>query len=272
MNIQQSSIKSYAKNISSAILLSSLGANAFAQATFLIWPIYPNIESNEKATAIWLENTGKSDAMVQVRAFKWNQKDFKDDYEVQTEIIPSPPVAKIKAGEKYMLRITRSIVPTPNTEQAYRIIVDELPIKLSQDSAADNSTVSFQMRYSIPLFSYGKGIGSGLTADSAKENQKNMLAQPILTFWTEKNNNGQTELYIKNTGLKFARITGIRLNNNNDVLENNNLALGYVLANSSMRFSLSPEFAQKVSQAQLLYTTDSSGSGQKRIEIKRAEQ
>ncbi|EXB24414.1 csuC domain protein, partial [Acinetobacter baumannii 1440422] len=37
-----------------------------AQATFLIWPIYPKIEANEKATAVWLQNTGKTDAMVQI--------------------------------------------------------------------------------------------------------------------------------------------------------------------------------------------------------------
>lgn len=34
-----------------------------AQATFLIWPIYPKIEANEKATAVWLQNT--------VRPMQW---------------------------------------------------------------------------------------------------------------------------------------------------------------------------------------------------------
>ena len=45
--------------------------------------------------------------MVQIRVFKWSQNGLKDDYSEQSEIIPSPPVAKIKAGEKHMLRLTK---------------------------------------------------------------------------------------------------------------------------------------------------------------------
>lgn len=64
----------------------SLVTPVMAQATFLIWPIYPKIEANEKATAVWLQNTGKTDAMVQIRVFKWNQDGLKDNYSEQSEI------------------------------------------------------------------------------------------------------------------------------------------------------------------------------------------
>ncbi len=53
------------------------------------------------------KNTGKTDAMVQIRVFKWNQDGLKDNYSEQSEIIPSPPVAKIKAGEKHMLSLNQ---------------------------------------------------------------------------------------------------------------------------------------------------------------------
>ncbi|RDF55032.1 molecular chaperone, partial [Acinetobacter baumannii] len=100
----------------------SLVTPVMAQATFLIWPIYPKIEANEKATAVWLQNTGKTDAMVQIRVFKWNQDGLKDNYSEQSEIIPSPPVAKIKAGEKHMLRLTKSANLPDGKEQSYRLI------------------------------------------------------------------------------------------------------------------------------------------------------
>jgi len=181
---------------------------------------------------------------------------------------PSPPVARIKAGEKYMLRLTRSVDVPADTEQSYRIILDELPIQLDQDAATERSTVSFQMRYSIPLFSYGKGLGSGLTAESVKANEKNKRAQPILNFWTEKNAEGQTELYIQNTGLKYARITGIRFTEKNTETNKDNVSLGYILANSTMKFALPAVLSQQVSQAKLLYSTDSSGAGSKTIMLK----
>ena len=78
------------------------------------------IEANEKATAVWLQNTGKTDAMVQIRVFKWNQDGLKDNYSEQSEIIPSPPVAKIKAGEKHMLRLTKA--PTCQMAKSSHIV------------------------------------------------------------------------------------------------------------------------------------------------------
>ena len=67
------------------------------------------------------------------------------------------------------------------------------------------------MRYSIPLFSYGKGLGSGLTELSQKTNAKNPLAKPILSWWVKNNEQGKPELYIQNTGSKFSRLSGIKL-------------------------------------------------------------
>lgn len=242
-----------------------------AQATFLIWPIYPKIEANEKATAVWLENTGQSDAMIQVRVFKWDQHNFQDNYAEQNEVIPSPPIAKIKVGEKHMLRLTRAVQTPDGQEIAYRVIVDELPIKLNQKAEQDNSTVSFQMRYSIPLFTYGNQIGSGLTQESQKLNAKNNLAKPILTWWVKNNAQNKAELYIKNDGLKFARLSGIKTSTNAQQMAFGNMAFGYVLAQSTMKFDIDQKIAKQLAQQTTLYAVDSSGVQQETIEMKRGE-
>ena len=120
---------------------------------------------------------------------------LKDNYSEQSEIIPSPPVAKIKAGEAYA-SLNQSANLPDGKEQSYRLIVDELPIRLSDGNEQDASKVSFQMRYSIPLFAYGKGIGSGLTEESQKLMQ-NALAKPVLQWSVRNNQQGQSELYLK---------------------------------------------------------------------------
>jgi fimbrial chaperone protein len=250
-------------------MLSLLGsATACAQATFLIWPIYPKIEAQEKATAVWLENTGKDDAMVQIRVFKWQQQHYQDQYQAQNEVIPSPPIAKIKAGEKYMLRLTRPAAAPDHSEIAYRIIVDELPIQLNSPQAT-LPKVNFQMRYSIPLFSYGQGLGSGLTEASLAENRQNQLAQPILSYWLESDGNGKTQLYIQNKGLKFARLTGVQLQHGAPQINFENIAFGYILSNSTMHFDLSQTEAEKLRKAEKLYGQDSSGSSVQLIEIQK---
>ncbi|WPP68912.1 fimbria/pilus periplasmic chaperone [Acinetobacter pittii] len=249
----------------SAVLIAS---PVFAQATFLIWPIYPKIESQEKATAIWLQNTGKSDAMIQVRVFEWTQELYKDQYAEQNKIIPSPPVAKIKAGEKHMLRLTKAENATDGKEQAYRIIVDELPIKLSEDEAKTASKVNFQMRYSIPLFVYGKEIGSGLNELSQKLNEKNPSAKPILTWWVNKNPQGKAELFIKNSGQKFTRLSGIKLKPEATQVAFDNASFGYVLAQSTMKFEIDIKHFDSIKQRHVLYAVDSSGSKSQVIEMK----
>ena len=271
MDTKPQSRRFYTGKVFLVFVLMAICRHIFAQATFLIWPIYPNIESNEKATAVWLENTGKSEALIQVRVFKWDQQQYKDNYEIQSEIIPSPPVVKIKAGTKNMLRLTR-IMPAPlNTEQAYRVIVDELPIQL-ENTSSQNIAVNFQIRYSIPLFSYGQGMGSGLTDASIIANAKNPLAQPNLSYWTEKNKDGEATLYIKNTGSKFARISEIRMHEKSDPLNFNYVPLGYILANSTMTFHLSSQLAERIQNSSQLYAVDSSGAALKVILLKRVGQ
>jgi fimbrial chaperone protein len=252
-----------------AITVVMITSPVFAQATFLIWPIYPKIEADEKAAAVWLENTGKSDAMVQIRVFKWEQNNQQDHYTEQNEIIPSPPVTKIKAGEKHMLRLTKATHLADGNENAYRIIVDELPVKLNSDTEKNASTVSFQMRYSIPLFVYGKGLGSGLTDASQKENAKNPLSKPQLSWWIKNNEQGKPELYIKNMGAKFSRLSGIKLTPTSEQMAFEKTAFGYVLARSTMKFDLDDSLLKKLSHQGPLYGVDSSGIQQELIEIKK---
>jgi len=249
----------------------SLVTPVMAQATFLIWPIYPKIEASEKATAVWLQNTGKSDAMVQIRVFKWNQDGLKDNYGEQLEIIPSPPVAKIKAGEKHMLRLTKSANLPDGKEQSYRLIVDELPIRLSDGNEQDASKVNFQMRYSIPLFAYGKGLGSGLTEESQKINAKNALAKPVLQWSVHNGENGQSELYLKNSGQKFARLSAVKTSKTANNIALGKAAFGYVLSNSTVKFAIDKSTANELLKSSTLYGVDSSGVKQELIEIAKME-
>ncbi|ENX36222.1 hypothetical protein F889_00381 [Acinetobacter colistiniresistens] len=251
------------------VTVSLSSSFAAAQATFLIWPIYPKIESNDKAVAVWLQNTGKTDAMVQIRVFKWEQNNFKDDYHEQNEVIASPPVAKIKAGEKHMLRLTKAGQQPDGKEIAYRIIVDELPVNLNAADDAKASKVNFQMRYSIPLFVYGKGLGSGLTEETQKLNAKNSAAKPILSWHTQKNAQGKVELFLKNEGQKFARLSAIKLSKDSKETALGKAAFGYVLPNSAMKFDIDPTIARELSRISVIYGLDSSGVSKEIIEIKR---
>jgi fimbrial chaperone protein len=222
---------------------------SYSQANFLIWPIYPVIENNQKAVPVWLENVGDSPAVVQVRVFKWTQNQYKEQFSTQQEIIGSPPIVKIPAGTKQMIRLTQA-VPTPDLkENAYRVIVDELPVTI--DNELDNSRVNFKMRYSIPLFTYGKGIGSGAGLETKKLNSKNPLAKPILT-WSFTQVQGKEVLEIKNIGAMSARISEFKIGDKLFKAQAENNAYGYVLPNSIIHFSLSTELKNNINKTNTL--------------------
>ncbi|MCE6981864.1 molecular chaperone, partial [Pseudomonas frederiksbergensis] len=109
-----------------------------AATSVLIWPIDPVLEANQKAGALWLENRGDAPANLQVRVFAWRQGEFDDQYQAQREIIGSPPVANIAPGQKQLIRLTRTGNSPVGQEQAYRIIIDEIPPALPAVASADN--------------------------------------------------------------------------------------------------------------------------------------
>jgi len=133
---------------------------AWAATSVLIWPIDPVLEADQKAGALWLENRGTTAANLQVRVFAWRQGDYQEQFQAQREIIGSPPVASIGPGQRQLIRLTRT-APTPvGQEQAYRIIIDEIPPAIPVDKAEPGTTaaIRLQMRYSVPLFVYGEGL------------------------------------------------------------------------------------------------------------------
>lgn len=245
-------IRNYLKKIF-MLLIFFLGLNQiiFAQANFLIWPIYPVIESSEKATPVWLENTGKDSAMVQIRVFKWSQSNGEDEYENQQEIIASPPIVKIEGEVKQMIRLSRSSVSLADEkEHTYRIIIDELPFNSEQNK--EISQVSLKMRYSLPFFVYGKGLGSGKSEQTVKINEKNPRAKSILN-WSIHSQDNKNYLQIENTGLLTARISGFKINDQNFKSLTESSSFGYVLPGKAYNFELSSDIKQLLDRQKELY-------------------
>ena len=97
---------------------------------------------------------------MQIRVLGWQQTGGKDDYRNQSDVVASPPVATILPGKRQLIRL----ITDPGRRRArtaYRILVDEVPIKDKDGAAPDKGAqmgLKFQMRYSVPLFVSGKGV------------------------------------------------------------------------------------------------------------------
>lgn len=215
---------------------------AYAASSILLWPINPVLEADQTATSIWLENHGKNTVTVQIRVLSWTQSDFEDKHTAQKDIVASPPFAKIEPGARQFVRLIRQS-PLPNQpEDAYRILIDEVPDTTHTTSSTQGMGVQFQMRYSLPLFVTQSGVWTHQRHDV--ERQPDTATKPALT-WSIVTESGERYLQVNNTGLVHARLSRVRwTGSGNDITVVDGL-LGYVLAGQRMRWPLSANTTPK---------------------------
>lgn len=223
----------WARGILAWLLLAS--GPAGAATSVLIWPIDPVLEAGQKAGALWLENRGTAPASLQVRVFAWRQGEYQEQFAAQREIIGSPPVANIAPGQKQLIRLTRTGTSPAGQEQAYRIIIDEIPSPIPADAASQGTVaaIRLQMRYSVPLFVYGEGLWG--KPDPEGKRSAEGVGKPQLS-WRPVSVQGKPYVELRNTGPVHARLTDVVLQQagqSKPVVEG---LLGYVLPGASMRW------------------------------------
>lgn len=131
-------------------LLGSLllaGAPACAASGLQVMPIGLQLRHDAHADALWLSNTGDTPVQAQIRVFHWTQVDGKDQLEPSRGLLISPPMLSLAPGQRQLVRVIRSGPPPEQQEDAYRVVVDELPLP-----AAARTGLQFVLRYSIPVF------------------------------------------------------------------------------------------------------------------------
>ncbi len=215
------------------LLLASRPAGA--ATSVLIWPIDPVLEADQKAGALWLENRGTAPASLQVRVFAWRQGDYQEQFQAQREIIGSPPVATIAPGQKQLIRLTRTGSSPAGQEQAYRIIIDEIPSPMPTDTASQGTTaaIRLQMRYSVPLFVYGEGLWG--KPDPQGKRNADSVGKPQLS-WRAVTVQGKPYVEMRNTGPVHARLTDVVVQQGGQGKPLAEGLLGYVLPGASMRW------------------------------------
>ena len=209
---------------------------AKAAATILLWPIDPWLAADANATELWIQNQGNSATTMQVRIVRWKQEGGYERYSAQQDVVASPPIVTIQKGNKQLIRlIKQSAVPT-GVEQAYRIIVDEIP----QPDAKAEPTIGLklQMRYSIPLFVYGQGI------PTLKEGAHHALVETRNLSWRVTNEGGQPALQVRNQGDVHVRLSQVSLEQGGQTRTVAEGLLGYVLPGSTRSWPIAASVRQ----------------------------
>lgn len=102
-----------------------------------------------RAGRLVLANSGDKPVAAQIRVYKWTQVNSDDALDPSNELTASPAIVEIPAGAEQLVRVVRTDASAPATEQAYRVVVDELP---GDPDADATNAVTVRMRFLLPAF------------------------------------------------------------------------------------------------------------------------
>jgi fimbrial chaperone protein len=165
------SIKSSLITASLTALLASPCIMAQA-ASLQIAPVLVEVPAPGAASTLKLRNEGKLPLNAQIRIFRWTQVDGADKLTPTDDVAASPPQAALKANADYVVRVVRTSKEPVVKEEAYRLLVDELPTPSGQQGAA----VNIALRYSIPVFFMAPGTAPKLSFELMQVANKPVIA------------------------------------------------------------------------------------------------
>ena len=203
-------------SIVSLYSLSSLAARR------QVAPISVAFSPQEKAKEIWLTNTSERPIRAQTRVLIWSQVAGQDQVNPTRDLVASPSITEIKAGEQQLIRIIRIAPQNTAVEQTYRLLIDELP---SSGQADAQTGLQLLLQYSIPVFIQP-------TDSIAMRNGLTLLNQVNFQYQNQ-------QLIVKNNAKSHIRISELTyINPNGERIPLINGLVGYALAGQSMRWDI----------------------------------
>ncbi|MEX5405418.1 molecular chaperone [Stenotrophomonas sp. WED208] len=201
-----------------ALLALCLLATSTAGATSLqVAPTSLQLEARQRAGELWLTNSGTSPVKLQVRVFRWVQQGGQEQLLPTDELMASPPMQELAAGQQQLVRVMRPTREPPPAQQYYRLIVDEVP-----DLATRAEGMQFVLRYSIPVF-----------VQPASGKLAPQLQARLVTL-----GDGRNGVEVANSGNSYAQIADLALGSAKRPRIVHPGLLGYVLPGQVMRWPI----------------------------------
>jgi fimbrial chaperone protein len=199
------------------VLLILLAPIPTMAASIKISPIGVEVVAPSSAGTINITNLDAQSVDLQLRMFKWSQQAGADILAETSDVIPSPPAAALAPQETLTVRFLR-VTKTPMlVEEAYRLIIDELPKPANARSTGQG--FDMLLRASVPIF-----FQPSRSAAEAK-----------WEVWTQ---NGTVTVRVSNSGTRHLRLAKLALDTTSGKFAFGDGLVGYVLPGQAASFSL----------------------------------
>jgi fimbrial chaperone protein len=199
-----------------AVATELLSCSAGSAATLQVGPALIEVLAPGAASTLTLRNNGERPINVQVRVFRWSAENGEERLEPTDEVIASPPAVALAPKVDYIARVVRVSKRPVVGEEAYRLLVDELP-DVEQSKAA---TIKILVRHSIPVFF------------AAPERRASSVA------WSVRKRGNQLVVSAQNSGEARLRVSALSIRDSGGrTVSFGNGLVGYVLGGSTIHWS-----------------------------------
>jgi len=180
-------------------------------------PTTLDLVAPEAAATLNLRNDDAQRSInVQIRVFRWTQRNGADRLEPTSDVVASPPAQTLMPKADYVVRVVRVAKQPIAGEESYRVVVDELPDPARRKAGV----VDFVLRYSLPVFFRSPDAG-----------------QPQIS-WAVQRDGDKVRLPASNSGQQRLTVAAFELIDgaNRSVRLSAGL-VGYVLGNAAVQWS-----------------------------------
>jgi fimbrial chaperone protein len=189
-----------------------LGSSSTIAGTLSVSPVLVQVAAPAKTSSVMLYNQSEAILPVQLRLFRWVKHAGADKLVPTTDVVASPPAARLKPGSEYTVRIVRVAKTPVEGEESYRLLVDQIPVL----SEMNGTNVRFVVRHSIPVF--------------FSETQ----AMPPRLSWKARLADGKLVITATNDGERRARLSWLTVKSSSGTTRSFGEGLsGYVLGKST---------------------------------------
>ena len=180
-------------------------------ASLRVAPVVLDLRAPTAASTIRIWNDAQKPINVQIRVFRWLQRNGEDAYEQTNEVVASPPITRLQPGRENLIRIVRTSKRPFDGEESYRLVVDELP----DPSRRQAGTVTLVVRHSIPVFFAHPDA---------------LRAEPS---WTVEPRGNGIVVHVRNSGSRRLKVSNLSVSSGGAAVASRKGLIGYVLRNSS---------------------------------------
>ncbi len=185
--------------------------------SYSVHPVTLGLSAAQPATTLKVRNREQSPVTLQLTTRKWSQTGGEDLLSNTRDIIAVPPSFTIAPGDEQIVRIGLRQVEPLVLEQAYRVILQEIP-----GASSHGGGLQFALNMSLPLFV-----------------RPPQAPKPELEWLVQRAADGRVALSVENRGNGHFKFTSWRLQDGDKDL-GAETKLHYVLPGARLSWEVKP--------------------------------